>query len=245
MLPLSLPDLTFPAIASGGVACIGVDLKRDYRRVHDAVQSYASAGEIAAAARFHHLADATRHLVGRALARALLARVLGVDRLVAEFALNAWGKPSLPGSGVEFNVTHSGDAVWVAVCRSAPVGIDVEAAAAATDPDALSATLHRAERAELRASRPADLRAAFLRCWTRKEAVIKALGEGLSRPLASFRVRANSGSTGWLVEPPPSPFARWTVCDLPAPAGYHGSVAVMGENLPIVFDRADIGAWAA
>lgn len=175
--------------------------------------------------------DAVRHVVGRALVRSLLSRELGVAALSAEFLANPWGKPELPGCGIEFSISHSGNAVWVALCRGIAVGIDVESQDAVADPHGMADVFHPAERAALLELPAADVQSAFLRCWTRKEAVIKALGEGLSRPLGSFCVRTDACAGDWLTKMPEGGVAGWTVVDLPVAAGYHASVAAMAPGL--------------
>ncbi|MFD9389607.1 4'-phosphopantetheinyl transferase family protein [Streptomyces sp. NPDC060000] len=103
-------------------------------------------------------------------------------------------RPSVPTGGSpvwDFSVTHSGALVGVAVCRDGEVGLDVEESHAAVDVDsAARVALSDSERAALYA-RPAEERQpAFLRTWTRKEAVLKALGVGLTVPLRELEVSA-------------------------------------------------------
>lgn len=215
------------------LACVGIDLKDHAEGWWAAALPWVTAGEQAGGRRFHKRMDAVRHLVGRALIRAMLSRELGVAALSAEFVANPWGKPELPGSGFEFSISHSGDAVWVALCRGIAVGIDVERADAATDSHALAEVFHPVECATIQLLPAAEAQGAFLRCWTRKEAVIKALGEGLSRQLSSFCVWTDERSRDWLAEAPETTAAGWTSADLPVAAGYHASVAVMAPGFTI------------
>ena len=198
---------------------------------------WVSAREMATALRYRRRQDAVRHVVGRALTRALLARELGIPKLTEEFSTNAWDKPVLPASGIEFSISHSGSFVWTAVSRAGAIGIDIERVDAAVDYHDLAGIFHPAECSAIRAL-PAQLaRDAFYRCWTRKEAVVKALGEGLSRPLTSFRVLTDVAASNWLVAPPPTAAKGWTCLDLPSTAGYHVSVAAMSPELTIAFHR--------
>jgi len=222
-----------PALGKNAVLCIGIDLRDTAEDWQEAALPCVTASEIARAQRFRQPMDATRHLVGRALVRALLARELGTATLQAEFTANPWGKPALPNCGIEFSISHSGMAVWVALCRGTPVGIDVELENSGTDPHALSDILHPAERAELLALPMQEARAAFFRCWTRKEAIVKALGEGLSKPLSGFRVHTGSRSGDWLIEAPSIPGAGWSTADLAAAPGQYASVAAIASGLTI------------
>jgi len=218
--------------------CVGLDLKNGAEAWREAAQPWVTAGELARARRFHHRIDGTRHLVGRAVVRSLLGRAGGAA-VPAEFTVNPWGKPAWPGCGFEFSISHSGDAIWVAFCRDAAVGIDVEAPSAAIDPQALAASLHPAERAELAGLADPEARTAFLRCWVRKEATLKALGEGLARPLSSFRVRTDARSRDWLAEAPQVGTASWTTADLRAADGYQVSVAATAPGLSVACRRLE------
>lgn len=231
--PCAFIDLPLPPLARIGLSCVGIDLGEDVDTWHTTALSCVTVGEQAHARRYRRQLDATRHLVGRALVRALLARELGLASLAAEFTLNPWGKPMLPACAWAFNIAHAGQHVWVALGRGADVGIDVEAEDAASDPYAESAVLHLAERTALLQLNRRAAQLAFLRCWTRKEAIVKALGEGLSRPLSSFRVDLGDAPRDWLAEAPLATVAGWTVADLPLGAGYHASVAATAPGLPI------------
>ncbi|MFF9065374.1 4'-phosphopantetheinyl transferase family protein [Streptomyces sp. NPDC014891] len=149
------------------------------------------AAESARAAAFRRPADADRYLVARVLLRLVLAEHAGArpDRLA--FARDPCagcgaphGKPRLRDHGdVHFSLSRAGDRVLVAVA-SVPVGVDVETVPADGVVRDVGAALHPRERAEL-AALPANARAgAFARCWTRKEAVLKATGVALVRGAA-------------------------------------------------------------
>ncbi|MFF9058324.1 4'-phosphopantetheinyl transferase family protein [Streptomyces sp. NPDC014882] len=146
-------------------------------------------------------ADKARFLVGCALSRIALGELLGVPpadvplRRVCPRCGGPHGKVRLavpegsPYADVDFSVTHSGEVVGVAVCRGAAVGLDVEDGGVALDVDAAArAALGDGELRALYAGPPAGRRTAFLRTWTRKEAVLKALGVGLHAPLRELEL---------------------------------------------------------
>jgi len=215
----------------GAVLCIGADLRQDGVDWMRFALPRTSAEEQARAARFLHTADALRHLLGRALLRTVLARELGEQTLPASLPTNPWGKPQLPGNGLEFSISHAGDAVWVAITRGIAVGIDVETIAACAQPHELASMLHPDERSAIHSQPPEEARLHFLRCWTRKEAVTKALGKGLSCPLDSFSVATGPKPRDWLHRSPTTPPSEWTCVDLPAEEGYHLSLAAMSPGL--------------
>ncbi|MFZ2852567.1 MAG: 4'-phosphopantetheinyl transferase superfamily protein [Rhodocyclaceae bacterium] len=232
-------------LAETELACVGIDLTEKSEVWRELALPWASPAELAYAQRFRHRQDATLHLVGRALLRTLLARELGTTVLTVDFSTNRWGKPVLPGSRLEFSISHSGNAVWVALCRGIAVGIDVEKMDATIDPHTLAEMLHPAEHAELLTLSKDEAQQAFLRCWTRKEAVIKAIGEGLQRPLASFRVRTDESVSDWISEVPDIPVAGWSAADLPTLSGYSASVAAMAPGLSISSYRLEAADYAA
>jgi 4'-phosphopantetheinyl transferase len=135
--------------------------------------------------RFDH--DRAAYLAAHALTRIVAGGLLGIAPQDVGFETvcancgGAHGKPRLPGGALEFSITHSRGRVGVAFARHVPVGIDVEDVTAARLSVALAPTaLAPAEQAAL-ASLPDNRRGhGFLRYWTRKEAVLKATGYGLS-----------------------------------------------------------------
>ena len=122
--------------------------------------------------------------------------------------------------------------------RAVAIGIDIERVDATVDYHDLAGIFHPVECSTIRALPTRAARDAFYRCWTRKEAVVKALGEGFSRPLAAFRVLTDVAARDWLVELPVAAAKGWTCIDLPSKAGYHVSVAAMSPKLTITSHRA-------
>lgn len=127
--------------------------------------------------------------LSRAVARGLLAQVLGAAAPPPTLAPGHGAPPQLEGPaahGLHLSLAHSADSVLVGICRGLPVGVDLEAAARPLHrPAALMARLGRAERAVLEALPPVAQHLALLRLWTLKEASGKALGRGLRLPLTA------------------------------------------------------------
>lgn len=139
-----------------------------------------------------------RFIVAHGVLRSLLGRYLDVAPAEVRFKVGQFGRPELnqPREDCSFNVSHCQDMALIAVVRSGAVGIDVERVDPAIDARALAADyLSGDEQADLSTAPPAELPLRFTRCWTRKEAYVKALGVGLSRPLRDFGVVPVSGST--------------------------------------------------
>lgn len=138
------------------------------------------------ASRFRRDVDRLRCVVARGSLRGLLGERLGMAAAEIVFATNAWGKPVLhsPRHCLHFNTSHAGDWIAHAVDDSAPVGIDIECVRDdLADADALHRVFAEPELCRLRAVASATQRARAVAVqWVRKEAYVKAVGEGLSRP---------------------------------------------------------------
>lgn len=145
------------------------------------------------AGRFRSAEHRNRYIVARARLRELLAARLKIEPAEIGIATAEHGKPVLAeahaASGWEFNLSHSGDMAVYAFARGRPVGIDVERIRDVPHAaDIAERFFSPTEAAAYRALPESRRNLAFLACWTRKEAFIKALGEGLSHPLDAFDV---------------------------------------------------------
>lgn len=141
------------------------------------------------ASRFRQATTRNQHIVGRGMARILLA----ADRTSPqdiEFAFNAHGKPDVlapPSAKRPFNIAHTDGLVLVATCEAGRIGVDVERLARRTD-CALARRYFAPPEVDYVMRQPNDeqRRLAFLRVWTLKESFVKALGKGLAIPLSDF-----------------------------------------------------------
>ncbi|MBL8341589.1 MAG: 4'-phosphopantetheinyl transferase superfamily protein [Rubrivivax sp.] len=151
--------------------------------------------ELARAERFHFERHRRHFIHARGLLRHLLARALGSDPHALRFAFGPQGKPGLEAPEqtgprtLDFNLSHSGGLGVVALSDGASVGVDIEAPRAVPELLAIARQNFAAgELATLQALPAGQQPDAFLACWTRKEAFVKALGGGLSVALDSFEV---------------------------------------------------------
>jgi 4'-phosphopantetheinyl transferase len=175
--------------------------------------------------------------------RAILGRYLGSDPRRLRFHSNHYGKPSLaePAGWLRFNLSHSGGLALVAVTLDHELGVDVEQVRA--DLAGLSIAeqfFSPAEVATLRALPEPDRLQAFFNCWTRKEAFVKARGEGLSFPLKRFDVSLAPGEPAALLatHDDPAEAGRWTLHALSPGPGYVAAVAVYGPIMRVECWRA-------
>jgi len=141
--------------------------------------------ERARADRFLRAEDRLRFTAARGLLRRLLGWYLQTPPQKIRFAYGPQGRPELadpaPGAGLRFNLSHSGEIVLIAFARDRAVGVDVEALRAPVDEAALARRYFRPEESARLAALPeAQRRREFFRMWTRKEALLKAKGLGVS-----------------------------------------------------------------
>jgi 4'-phosphopantetheinyl transferase len=152
------------------------------------------------ATRFHAERDRRRFIVARARLRELLAERVGLAAQSLELTYGKNGKPALAGrpahTGWGFNLSHCDELAVYGFARGIELGVDVEAIRAVREADAIAARCFSpGENRAYRALAPQDRMLGFFRCWTRKEAFVKALGDGLSVPLAEVDV--SLPPSGW------------------------------------------------
>ncbi|WP_069299282.1 4'-phosphopantetheinyl transferase family protein [Neptunicoccus sediminis] len=155
------------------------------------------------AGRFVQPLHQNRYGVGRATLRHILAQYTGSAAADLTFRYGANGKPALAGD-VCFNLSHSEQSAALAVTRGCEIGLDLEHYRP-VEPDLAERFFSPCERKELAALGPAGFADGFFRCWTRKEAVLKARGEGLSVELNSFDVTLTPDAPPRLLRYAPDP----------------------------------------
>ena len=192
--------------------------------------------ERARAARFRFHRDANRFVVSRAVLRTLLGAYLGVEPCLLGFTYGLRGKPALAApfdrTGLQFNASHSAGLGLYAVTEKRRVGVDIERLRPLCDLEAIAErTFSPHERQALRRLPPAQRHQGFFNCWTRKEAYIKATGDGLFHPLERFTVSLAPRLSARLerVEGDPAEAGRWTLEALAPDPGYAAAIAIEGR----------------
>lgn len=216
------------------VWCASVDLPSTWR---NSLRKLLSPDELERAERFHFERDRGRFIVRRGLLRSLLGRYLGVEAADISFVYSDYGKPAL-GSPFEdrslhFNLSHSNGLAMFAFALRMDVGVDVEYGQRGIEYEQLAERYFSAyERSMIHALPSVSRQQAFFLCWTRKEAYIKAHGEGLSLPLDQFDVSVVPdeparllATRGGLEEA-----REWTLQHLAPATGYLGALAVRGHG---------------
>lgn len=199
-------------------------LSTDARLLNDA--------ERGRAARFAFETDRRRFIAEHGFQRRLLAAYLNSSAAELAIVPDPYGKPRLAAAEIAFNGSESGGTALLAVARTGEIGVDIEALRPERADLRIAHRYFHPEEVRKLESLPPDLQpAAFFTVWTRKEALVKAVGLGLRIPLASFVV-------GTLPEEAPGPLryeaewpgARdWRLVPLPLGPGHIGTLAVAGD----------------
>jgi len=184
------------------------------------------------AARFRFPEHRNRFTVARGALRTILGRYLEVEPVALQFSYGSYGKPALAEGfpTINFNLSHSGEFMLLAVTRGREVGIDIELIKQEfATTEVADRFFSRREILSLRSQARQLQTEGFFNCWTRKEAYIKARGEGLSLPLDQFDVSLEPARAALLDNRiSPGEVSRWSLQELhPAPA-YCAAVAVEG-----------------
>jgi len=194
-----------------------------------------SSDEQARCGRYFREHDRIQFGLTRGILRLLLSRYCGVPASAIALDYSAQGKPALAGCReLQFNLSHSGGMAVFALALSRRVGIDVERMRAVQDRDLLVSRNFAPEEVEAYHKLPTEARPqGFFNGWTRKEAFVKALGQGLSHPLSAFAVSLTPGEPARLLRVDSGSADGWMLCDLTEESSYVAALAIEGTGLRI------------
>jgi 4'-phosphopantetheinyl transferase len=186
--------------------------------------------------RFHFEADRRRCVIGRGFLKLLLGKIMDLPATKVQIENDEFGKPrvvSTRGRGLQFNVSHSGGLILLAITRGRKIGVDVERVRTDLDVDGIAARFFSTREYNIWASLAGQAKYdAFFACWTRKEAYLKARGIGLSEPPDQFNVSFLPGEEPRLLEtrPHPDEALRWSLRAPLAGLDYTAALAVEGSG---------------
>jgi 4'-phosphopantetheinyl transferase len=190
--------------------------------------------EQARASRFRFPDDRNHFIAARGLLRILLGRYLEINPAALSFRYSPFGKPSLAvhqGADLRFNLSHSHGLALLAFAQGRDIGVDLES----VRPEVAGLRIAEryfspAEVAALCALPESQQTEAFFNCWTRKEAYIKARGDGLSARLDQFDVSLAPGEPAELLRTASDEPRSWTMIELEPGACYKASLVVEGRG---------------
>jgi 4'-phosphopantetheinyl transferase len=200
--------------------------------------SWLSPDEVERADRFRFDRHRRAFVLGRAMLRALLAGYLRMTPEEASFTYGPKGKPALSGAAcpLSFNVSNSGDLAACAFTLDCEIGVDVEHRRRLLEIEGIARRFFASDEVSELMRLPEEERPeGFFNCWTRKEAYIKAVGDGLSLPLDSFQVTLQPGVAARMISLDGSTAAaeRWTLHAFTPAPDYAGAIAYQDRERPL------------
>jgi 4'-phosphopantetheinyl transferase len=241
---LSLRDITFPQNALGldrlkrEVHIWSVSLQQSPEHLVDLVRCL-SDDELSRVASFYFERDRRCFIVARSILRAILGRYLNCAPHELQFRYGHHGKPYLDKKdnphSLRFNVSHSHEFALYALTCDREIGVDLEYVQPLQDIEQIAANYFSKNEYDRLMALPDNRKTErFFTYWTCKEAYIKALGDGLSRPLDQFEIEIKTGRQyNLIVYDQPEETKRWTILRLKPAAGYLAALAVEGTDFKL------------
>jgi 4'-phosphopantetheinyl transferase len=196
-----------------------------------------SPNELGRAERFRFEKDRNRFVIARGVLRKMLSLYCKTEPNQLRFRQNIYGKPALDPQGVgddlRFNLSHSDGIALYAITRAREIGIDVERIRTDLKHEHIAEQFFSPREVDmLRALSPDIQKQAFFACWTRKEAYVKARGDGLSLPLDQFDVSVEPEQPAELLHTKGDlqETSRWSLKGFAPGPGYTAAVAVEGNS---------------
>jgi 4'-phosphopantetheinyl transferase len=227
----------YPALSEGEVHVWSANLDRPTPRFY----RWLSSSEAQKAERLYFERDRNRYIVCHGLLREILGDYLGIEPGSIEFYYSKNNKPALGGKSdkkkLHFSLSHSEGMALYALTVGREIGVDIEYVRDIPEMEKLAERFFAPRESEvLKILSDGRKKEAFFNCWTRKEAFIKATGDGLSYPLDKFEVSLVPDEPARLIsiEGDAGEAARWSIKDLKPASGYAAAFAVPGRTGNIV-----------
>lgn len=200
------------------------------------LESVLSLDERARAARVSQGENRRRFVISRAVLRCLLSQYAEIAPEQLRFDYGPHGKPGLASTGtaqgLDFNMSHSGDMIVYALARGRSIGIDVEYEQPRSNFMRIAERFFSIEECEaLHAFPERDRPSAFYRCWTRKEAYVKARGDGIAAGLDTFSVSMDEEPCLLRSDEGPAEVDRWSMANIVVEGGYVSTLCAEGREL--------------
>jgi len=184
------------------------------------------------ASKFRFEKDRSHFIIARGVLRQILSLYLSEKPNIIQFKYGKYGKPFLPKNILQFNLSHAGEIALIGLTKNHKVGIDVEVINRKVEVERVAQHFFAKGEIDSLMSLPETQRhEAFFNCWTRKEAFIKAIGDGLSFPLDQFEVTLKPDEKAELLATYFNEKERdkWSLFDLKMKEGYKAALAIKGK----------------
>ena len=187
------------------------------------------------AGRFHSKIHRDRYVKGRFMLRSVLGMYLGSDFYDQEFYISRYGKPALQDSykdnSIHFNISNSENICVCAFGQYSEIGIDIEKIHDLPDMDRIIARFFSEEEKHFLGLPLSDRKQTFFKYWARKEALLKAMGVGMSYPLDKIDIAGNENSPQLVIKIEGSDISnQWTILDMDIFTGFASALALQDEH---------------
>jgi len=209
-----------------------LDLQADHI---DILWPLLSKSEKSRAARFHFEQDRNRYIAAHGILRQILGRYLNIPAQEMQFKYGDYGKPELDAvhadNEITFNMSHSSGTALYGFTRNCPIGVDIERIKEVPDMDAVAGQFFSANETDNfnKLAQAKKIRA-FYRCWTVKEAFVKAVGQGLHFPMDCIDICIDPDKSVRLIQVggDAKEASQWWIKELIPGNGIAGAVAARG-----------------
>lgn len=200
------------------------------------MESILSVDEKMRAERYHFERDRNRFIMGRGVLRTIISWYLNIEAGKLQFCYGKHGKPALAdtfGKGtICFNLSHSEGLALYAFARGRTIGVDIEHIRDIPEIGRMAERFFSVTEKDVFLALPkSEKKEAFFNCWTRKEAFIKAIGDGLYWPLDKFDVSLSPEEPAELlsIDGDTAKASKWHLEDLSPASGFSAACAVEGD----------------
>ena len=192
-----------------------------------------SSDEKQKANRFRFPKDRTHYIAGRGILRELLGKILSKNPNIIQFMYSKYDKPFLKdNSDLQFNISHSNGIGLFGFVKEYLIGVDIEYAKRPIEVEQIASRFFSKNEAKRLLDLPGNQQLeGFYNCWTRKEAIIKAIGQGLSFPLDQFEVSLKLNEEAKLLATywDRNEVENWQMKSFSPIHDYKGALAVRGK----------------
>jgi 4'-phosphopantetheinyl transferase len=190
------------------------------------------------ASRFHFERDRTRFIAGRGILRNIISKYLELPPSQVQFSYGKRGKPFLQNSSIHFNLSHSQELAIYAIALNRKVGIDLEAIRLMPDAEAIAKTFFsQSDYLRFQSLSTEQQQLAFFNAWTRKEAYLKAVGEGLYQPPDQIEVSFLPDEPVQLLKIANNSQVaqQWSIINIIPKADYIGALVFYGQDVQLSY----------